>query len=178
VHAHTPQASSNAASEYAIKTAWLEQVFRLGGDTPQSWDMAQHFPWLRMINWVDRRKVEPDLAGGNTVDWSISSSAESERLLGRLAQLLGQKVEDAGGGVFLVDGSLQQGDCAGFEPGGCLSAACDLLLLTSAACSWCTGGAAGVSGVPARQQVAAHHTACTVSFCSSSSPGFIVSINH
>jgi hypothetical protein len=55
----------DAEGELAIKRAWWQQV--LAEDT------AATFPQLRMINWFEWHKFEPEI--GEDVDWSITSDA-------------------------------------------------------------------------------------------------------
>ncbi len=50
-------------SESAIKTAWLGQVF--------SADTRSRFPLLRIVNWFEWRKFEPEVNA--IVDWRISA---------------------------------------------------------------------------------------------------------
>ena len=51
------------ASETAIKTAWLGQVF--------STETRGRFPLLRMVNWFEWRKAESEV--GAVVDWRITA---------------------------------------------------------------------------------------------------------
>ena len=51
------------AGESQIKSAWLGQVF--GTQT------LAHFPWLRMVNWFEWRKTEPEVSA--VVDWRIAA---------------------------------------------------------------------------------------------------------
>jgi hypothetical protein len=50
-------------------------VFALG-DSQEALALPQHFPNIKIINWFDIRKAEAE-AGGNSVDWSITSTATS-----------------------------------------------------------------------------------------------------
>ena len=54
-------------SNVAIKSAWLDQV--LASDIPQ------RYPNLRLINWFEQSKVEPDVQGApvSGVDWRITA---------------------------------------------------------------------------------------------------------
>jgi hypothetical protein len=58
---------AGAGSEVAIKAAWLEQVF--------SAETRTAFPALRMINWFEWRKTEPEV-GGAVIDWRVSGSPD------------------------------------------------------------------------------------------------------
>ena len=49
----------------AIKRAWWRQVFAA--------DHAQHLPWVRMVNWFEWRKQEPEVGG--IVDWTSTRGA-------------------------------------------------------------------------------------------------------
>lgn len=51
------------ATESAIKTAWLAQVF--------SADTRSTFPLLRMVNWFEWRKFETEVTA--TVDWRVAT---------------------------------------------------------------------------------------------------------
>ncbi|NYD40422.1 glycoside hydrolase family 26 protein [Nocardioides panaciterrulae] len=48
------------ADELAIKQAWWRQVFAA--------DHAQRLPWVKMVNWFEWRKQEPEIGG--IVDWT------------------------------------------------------------------------------------------------------------
>jgi hypothetical protein len=52
------------ASELAIKRAWWDQVFAPGN--------ARRLPWLKLIDWFEWRKDEPEV--GATVDWTATRS--------------------------------------------------------------------------------------------------------
>lgn len=52
------------ASELAVKRAWWKQVFAPGH--------ARRLPWLKMVNWFEWRKHEPEVGG--TVDWTATRS--------------------------------------------------------------------------------------------------------
>ena len=54
------------ADELAIKQGWWEQVLAPGN--------VDELPWLRMVNWFEWRKVEPEVGG--VVDWSATSKAD------------------------------------------------------------------------------------------------------
>lgn len=53
----------DAAGELAIKRAWWQQIF--------SEETVTELPALRMINWFEWKKFEPEV--GETVDWTILS---------------------------------------------------------------------------------------------------------
>jgi hypothetical protein len=53
-------------SEIDIKLAWWRQVF--------SAEVFERFPKLKMINWFEWRKIEPEISG--IVDWTISFRPE------------------------------------------------------------------------------------------------------
>jgi hypothetical protein len=52
------------ASELAIKRAWWDQVF-----APRN---AHRLPWLKLVDWFEWRKDEPEV--GTTVDWTATRS--------------------------------------------------------------------------------------------------------
>ena len=51
-------------SEVELKSAWWKQVF--------SADVRDRFPRMRMINWFEWRKQEPEV--GAVIDWRISAN--------------------------------------------------------------------------------------------------------
>ncbi|MBC2961879.1 hypothetical protein H7344_16390 [Nocardioides deserti] len=57
------------ANELAIKQAWWRQVFAAGHD--------EDLPWVKMINWFEWRKDEPEVGG--VVDWTVTRGAVGER---------------------------------------------------------------------------------------------------
>ncbi len=63
-----------AADELAIKRAWWRQVFAA--------DHAQHLPWVRMVNWFEWRKQEPEVGG--IVDWTSTHGVVGRALRGDL----------------------------------------------------------------------------------------------
>jgi hypothetical protein len=60
---------TKGASNEAIKSAWMDQV--LAADIPQ------RYPELRLINWFEQSKIEPDVQGNPVrgVDWRITADA-------------------------------------------------------------------------------------------------------
>ncbi|QWC85730.1 hypothetical protein KLP28_02930 [Nocardioidaceae bacterium] len=56
----------DGADELEIKQSWWEQVLAPGN--------AAELPWLRMVNWFEWRKVEPEVGG--VVDWTATSRAD------------------------------------------------------------------------------------------------------
>lgn len=59
----------DAAGNLAIKQAWWQQVF-----DP---DIPAQFPQLKMINWFDWDKFEPEVGGD--VDWTLTSDRATTR---------------------------------------------------------------------------------------------------
>jgi hypothetical protein len=59
----------DAAAELAIKQAWWRQVF-----SPET---ASRFPELKMINWFEWHKHEPEVNAA--VDWTVLSDADTRR---------------------------------------------------------------------------------------------------
>lgn len=57
--------------EDQLKIAWFTQVFGT--------DVHDRFPRLRMINWFEWRKEEPEV--GAVIDWRLSASGELGRSL-------------------------------------------------------------------------------------------------
>ncbi|MET3768279.1 hypothetical protein ABIB15_000959 [Marisediminicola sp. UYEF4] len=60
----------DVAGELAIKRAWWQQIF--------SEKTATELPALRMINWFEWKKFEPEV--GETVDWTILSDTATTEL--------------------------------------------------------------------------------------------------
>jgi hypothetical protein len=58
-------------TEAEVKSAWFSQVF--------SADTVRDFPRIRMINWFEWRKDEPEV--GSTIDWRLSGDADLGRAL-------------------------------------------------------------------------------------------------
>lgn len=71
--------------ELEIKRAWWRQVF--------SAETARAFPRIRMINWFEWRKPEPEV-GGAVVDWTVTSDPA----------MAGEFVQDLPPGQFLFAG--------------------------------------------------------------------------
>lgn len=61
-------------SELAIKQAWWNQTYNISGDTDQALDISIHFPKIKMINWFDIEKNEPE-AKNDIIDWRISGNS-------------------------------------------------------------------------------------------------------
>jgi hypothetical protein len=61
-------------NEFAIKRAWIEQVYNIYGDNSNALDIAQHFPKLKAINWFNWRKIEAE-AQYDWVDWTVTSNS-------------------------------------------------------------------------------------------------------
>jgi hypothetical protein len=64
-------AATDGPSETELKTAWFNQVFN-----PATRDA---FPRIRMINWFEWRKEEPEV--GRVIDWRLSTDADLARSL-------------------------------------------------------------------------------------------------
>jgi len=62
------------AGELAIKQAWWRQVFAA--------DHARRLPWVRMVNWFEWRKQEPEVGG--IVDWTSTHGVVGRALRGDL----------------------------------------------------------------------------------------------
>jgi hypothetical protein len=59
-------AASDGPTEAELKSAWFEEVF--------SQATRDDFPLVRMINWFEWRKEEPEV--GRVIDWRISADAD------------------------------------------------------------------------------------------------------
>jgi hypothetical protein len=64
-------AATEGPTEAALKSAWFGQVF-----SPGSRDA---FPRIRMINWFEWRKEEPEV--GRVIDWRLTADADLARTL-------------------------------------------------------------------------------------------------
>jgi hypothetical protein len=64
-------AARTGPTEAELKSAWFSQVF--------SAETRDAFPWVRMINWFEWRKVEPEV--GRVIDWRLSADTELARSL-------------------------------------------------------------------------------------------------
>jgi hypothetical protein len=64
-------AATSGPSEAELKSAWFTQVF--------SQATRDAFPRIRMINWFEWRKEEPEV--GRVIDWRISADADLARSL-------------------------------------------------------------------------------------------------
>jgi hypothetical protein len=63
--------SGAGPTEAEVKSAWFSQVF--------SAETVRDFPRIRMINWFEWRKDEPEV--GSTIDWRLSGDADLGRAL-------------------------------------------------------------------------------------------------
>lgn len=62
--------SFGGASEYAIKMAYMDQLYHSGTDTANALSLPVHFPLLKAIGWFNIRKYEGELQA--IVDWRVS----------------------------------------------------------------------------------------------------------
>jgi hypothetical protein len=59
--------------ELLIKRLWIDQLFNISGDNPNSMDMSEHMPLLKCVNWFNHNKTESE-AEGDWVDWTVTSN--------------------------------------------------------------------------------------------------------
>lgn len=69
---------AGGADELAIKQAWWRQVFAA--------DHAEDLPWVKMVNWFEWRKDEPEVGG--EVDWRATDGAVGEAFRSDLPEWL------------------------------------------------------------------------------------------
>lgn len=74
----------SGASEYAIKMAYMDQLYHSGADTANALSLPAHFPLLKAIGWFNIRKYEGELNA--YVDWRVSHRTELRTNYTALAQ--------------------------------------------------------------------------------------------
>jgi hypothetical protein len=100
---HPPQASWT--SEYEIKKSWWTQLFKVNGDSAEAWDVSQHFPNIKLINWFDIVKEE-SMSEGNNVNWAISM-AQDEAIPFMFLRFLTEPMESMAGRRLAQDEDMK-----------------------------------------------------------------------
>lgn len=75
----------SGASNYEIKTSWMEQLYHADTATAYAMSLPSDLPWVKAIAWFDIRKYEAVVGG--IVDWTVTRYQDTrDDYRGKLSQ--------------------------------------------------------------------------------------------